>query len=105
MEEPLITALAWCKNGELSPEARATQETIDRLRQFDGDVILTREEITRVYKFKADEIRQFQDWLQSPKLTKKDRALINQCIQEVVDEIVSILTLVPADQCAEALGV
>ena len=80
MERPTLTSLAWSDTGELSHEARATQETIERLRQFDGEVILTREEITRVYQFKADEIRQYQEWLQSPCLlytspSPRDRSL------------------------------
>ena len=73
MERPTLTSLAWSDTGELSNEARATQETIERLRQFDGEVILTREEITRVYQFKADEIRQYQEWLQSPVLSNEDK--------------------------------
>ena len=105
MERPTLTSLAWSDTGELSNEARATQETIERLRQFDGEVILTREEITRVYQFKADEIRQYQEWLQSPVLSNEDKDSINKCIQQVVEEIVGILTLVPADYCTEALGV
>ena len=105
MELPTLTSLAWSNNGELSLEARATQETIERLRQFDSEVVLTREEITRVYKFKADEIRQYQDWLESPVLSNEDKDSINKCIQQVIEEIVGILTLVPAEYCTEALGV
>ena len=105
MERPTLTSLAWSDTGELSHEARATQETIERLRQFDGDIVLTKDEITRVYKFKADEIRQYQEWLQSPVLSNEDKESINQCIQQVVEEIVGILTLVPAEYCTEALGV
>ena len=105
MERPTLTSLAWSDNGELSHEARATQETIERLRQFDGEVILTKDEITRIYKFKADEIRQYQEWLQSPVLSNEDKESIIQCIQQVVEEIVGILTLVPAEYCTEALGV
>ena len=60
---------------------------------------------SHVYKFKADEIRQYQEWLQSPVLSNEDKESINQCIQQVVEEIVGILTLVPAEYCTEALGV
>ncbi len=66
---------------------------------------LTREEITRDYQFKADEIRQYQEWLKSPVLSDEDKAAINICIQQVVEEIISTLTLVPAASSTEQLCV
>ena len=36
---------------------------------------------------------------------QQDKHSINKCIQQVVEEIIGILTLVPAEYCTEALGV
>jgi hypothetical protein len=103
MELPTLTSLAWSNNCELSIEARATQETIERLRQF--DIVLTREEITRVHKIIAYKIRPYKEWLQSPVLSNEEKDSIKKCIQRVIEDIVGTLTLVPAEYWAEELGV
>ena len=105
MELPSITALAWATDGELHPEARATQELMQRIQRYEPIPNLTHEEITRLYKEKSEEIKQYQEWLLSKNLSREDKVSITKCIDDVMDEIIGLLTLVPANDCAERLGV
>ena len=108
MESPSITALAWATDGELHPEARATQELMQRIQRYEPIPNLTHEEITRLYKEKSEEIKQYQEWLLSNNLSREDKVSITKCIDDVMDEIiglydVSLQTTAPNDSVFEVL--
>ena len=78
MESPSRSpALAWATDGELEPRSPSDPRNDATHPAFDGEVILTQKEITRLYQFKSDEIRQYQEWLLSNNLSREDKESIN----------------------------
>ena len=105
METPSITSLAWATDGELHIEARATQALMHRIKEHEDTPAFTHEEITSLYKEKSREIKQYQEWLLSNNLSREDKVSITKCIDDVMDEIIGLLTLVPANDCSSRIGV
>ena len=105
METPSITSLAWATDGELHIEARATQALMHRIKAHEEMPAFTHDEITSLYKEKSREIKQYQEWLLSNNLSREDKVSITKCIDDVIDEIIGLLTLVPADDCSSRIGV
>ncbi len=98
-EHPLITALGWDNDGELSPEARATKATIERLQyQIPSRGLSTQELRTRITN-KHREMAQITDWLDSGICRSNDELLsLKEAIQQIESEIVVLLSTVPTDQ-------
>ena len=96
---PSITALGWTKDGELSPEAEATQLLIQRIRQCIPPSSLTSDEINEQIRLKTREISQLQDWHDSGAVkTSEERKNLTDAIDEVTEEIIQLLTSVPFSQ-------
>mgnify|MGYP001161288730 FL=1 len=96
-DAPSITALGWTPDGELSPEAEATQLLIRRIRQTVPRSHLTSAQINEQIRSKSREIAQLQDWYDSGKLsTPGERQHIKEAIDEVTGEIIELMMSVPA---------
>jgi len=103
---PSITALGWTKDGELSPEAEATHLLINRIKACIPPSSMTSQEISDQIRAKGREIAQLQDWHDSGVLsTAEELKNLTDAIDEVVNEIVDLLTLVPADTNKPSIGV
>ena len=98
-DHPLITALGWDNDGELSPEARATKATIERLQyQIPSTGMSTSELKTRITN-KHREMAQITDWLDSGVLAAPEEvSSLKAAIAEIENEIIVLLSTVPTDQ-------
>ena len=98
-EHPLITALGWDSDGELSPEARATKALIERLQYRIPSAGLTTDELKKRITEKHREMAQITDWLDSGVLRADDEvSSLKAAIAEIEKEIIVLLTTVPTDQ-------
>tara|TARA_Y100000287_G_C13936300_1_gene217236 strand:+ start:157 stop:477 length:321 start_codon:yes stop_codon:yes gene_type:complete len=98
-EHPLITALGWDSDGELSPEARATKATIERLQYRIPSDGLTTDEIKDLITSKHREMAHITDWLDSGMCRTVDELFsFKEAIQQIESEIVVLLATVPTDQ-------
>lgn len=98
-EHPLITALGWDSDGELSPEARATKATIERLQYRIPSTGLSTAELKKRITEKHREMAQITDWLDSGVLSASEEvASLRAAIAEIENEIIVLLTTVPTDQ-------
>ena len=98
-EHPLITALGWDNDGDLSPEARATKATIERLQYQIPSAGLTTQELKTRITNKHREMVQITDWLDSGMCRSNDELLsLKEAIQQIESEIVVLLATTPTDQ-------
>ena len=98
-EHPLITALGWDSDGELSPEARATKATIERLQYRIPSTGLSTDELKKRITEKHREMAQITDWLDSGVLSASEEiSSLKAAITEIENEIIVLLTTVPTDQ-------
>tara|TARA_B100000925_G_C21994856_1_gene468449 strand:- start:1426 stop:1737 length:312 start_codon:yes stop_codon:yes gene_type:complete len=96
---PSITALGWTPDGELSPEAEATHLLINRIKACIPPSSMTSEEISNQIRAKSREIAQLQDWYDSGALSAEcERKNITDAIDEITEEIIQLLTSVPATE-------
>ena len=96
---PSITALGWTKDGELSPEAEATHLLINRIKACIPPSSMTSQEISDQIRAKGREIAQLQDWHDSGALSSAaERKNITDAIDEITEEIIQLLTSVPASE-------
>ena len=95
----MITALGWDNDGDLSPEARATKATIERLQyQIPSAGLSTLELKTRILD-KNLEMVQLTDWLDTGILSSKEEELnLKEAIKTIENEIVLLLATTPTDQ-------
>ena len=98
-QHPLITALGWDSDGEISPEERATKATIERLQGRIPAEGLSADELKKRITAKHRELAQITDWLDSGVLRAEDEIKsLKAAIVEIESEIVVLLTTVPTDQ-------
>ena len=96
---PSITALGWTEDGELSPEAEATHLLINRITACIPPSSMTSDEISDQIRAKSREIAQLQDWHDSGSLKFAcERKNITDAIDEITEEIIQLLTSVPAPE-------
>jgi len=96
---PSITALGWTSDGELSPEAEATHLLMDRITACIPPSSMTSDEISNQIRSKSREIAQLQDWYDSGALSSAcERKNITDAIDEITEEIIQLLTSVPAEE-------
>jgi len=99
MENALITALGWDSDGELSPEARATKATIERLQYQIPTHGLTTAEIKERILTKNREMTEINEWLGSGVLRADDEInSLRGAIAEIEKEIILLLSTVPTDR-------
>lgn len=107
MSSQATAALDWTAQGQLSPDNPAIRQVMERITQrraFTEN--LTCFEINALVQHKSKEIAQLQDWHDSGALsTDEERKNLTDAIDEVVSEIVDLLTLVPVDSSIPAIGV
>lgn len=99
MNSQAITTLDWTAQGQLSPDNPAIKQVFERITQRKAVIdSLTSVEINDRVQHKSKEIAQLQDWHDSGVLkTAEELKNVTDAIDEVVNEIVDLLTLVPAD--------
>jgi len=98
-EHPLITALGWDSDGELSPEARATKALIERLQYRIPSTGLTTDQLKERITDKHREMAQITDWLDSGVLSASEEvSSLKAAIAQIENEIIVLLTTVPTDQ-------
>lgn len=98
-EHPLITALGWDSDGELSPEARATKATIERLQYRIPSTGLSANELKKRITEKHREMAHITDWLDSGVLSASEEvSSLKAAIAAIENEIIVLLTTVPTDQ-------
>lgn len=99
LEHPLITALGWDNDGELSPEARATKALIERLQYQIPATGLTTNELKKRITDKHREMAQITDWLDSGVLNATEEvSSLKAAIAEIENEIIVLLTTIPTDK-------
>ena len=95
----MITALGWDNDGELSPEARATKATIERLQYKIPSAGLSTQEKKRRITNKNREMAEITDWLDSGACVSNDEKLsLKEAIQQIESEIIVLLATVPTNQ-------
>jgi vacuolar-type H+-ATPase subunit D/Vma8 len=107
MDSQAITTLDWTAQGQLSPDNVAVEKVLERITKIRRDIkSLTSVEINDLVRHKSREIAQLQDWHDSGVLsTDEELKNLTDAIDEVVNEIVDLLTLVPADTNKPAVSV
>ena len=107
MDSQAITTLDWTAQGQLSQDNPAIKQVLERITQRRAVIdCLTSVEINDLVQQKSREIAQLQDWHDSGVLsTDEELKNLTDAIDEVVNEIVDLLTLVPADTNKPAVSV
>ncbi len=107
MDSQAITTLDWTAQGQLSPDNPAIKQVLERITQRKTlSNNLTSVQINDLVQHKSREIAQLQDWHDSGVLsTDEELKNLTDAIDEVVNEIVDLLTLVPADTNKPQIGV
>lgn len=107
MDSQAITTLDWTAQGQLSHDNPAIKQVLERITQRRAVIdCLTSVQINNLVQQKSREIAQLQDWHDSGVLsTAEELKNLTDAIDEVVNEIVDLLTLVPADTNKPAVGV
>lgn len=97
-EHPLISALGWDNDSDLSPENRAIKATVERLKYQIPPAGLTNFELKTLLTDKHREMAQITDWLDAGILgTTEEVFSLKEAIKEIEGEIVLLLTAVPID--------
>jgi hypothetical protein len=98
-EHPLISALGWDNDRELTPETRAIKATVERLQYQIPSIGLTTFEMKTRLTDKYREMAQITDWLDAGILSTTEEVMsLKEAIREIEGEITLLLTTVPTDK-------
>ena len=103
-QHPLISALGWDNDSDLSPETRAIKATVERLKYQLPSIGLTTAELKTRLTDKHREMAQITDWLDTGILsTNEEMFSLKEAIKEIEGEITLLLTTVPTDKSVLSL--